>query len=101
MATNEELEQRIANLEQWIRKLAASAVQDCSASFKESADYLALYEGPIEVAVHCGVDLATLISRLEEAKKKYYHEFLSKMERFDPGFAALIDTRDMKDVSDD
>jgi len=101
MATNEELEKRVAKLEQWIRKLAERAVHDCSASLKESADYLALYEGLIEVAVHCGIDRATLISHLEEAKKKYHHEFLSKMERFDPGFAALIDTRDMKDVSDD
>lgn len=101
MPTNEELEKRVAKLERWIRKLTARAVQNCSASFKESADYLALYEGLIEVAVQSGVDRESFISHLEAAKKRYHHEFLSKMERFDPWFAALIDTRDIKGVPDE
>ena len=101
MATHEELEKRVATLEQWIRKFVERSVLDCSASFKESADYLALYEGLIEVATHAGIEREALVAHLEEAKKRYHQEFLSKMERFDPGFAALIDTRDMKDIPDE
>ena len=62
IATNEELEKRIASLEDWIRRLVEQSASNTSQSFMHNAEYLALYEAVINIAASIG-PISSLVSK--------------------------------------
>jgi len=99
MPTAEELEIRVSALEKRGRIMLERYIVDGESSLQKTAEYLALFEGVIEIAQKVGIE--DFGKHLEDLKKKHHHTLLKNIESFDPWAAGLLDTRNVEDSTDD
>ena len=100
MAATEELEKRIAELDKLVREIVSSLVADATKRAHHNAETFAISQMLISLATRIGIPREDFVDELQERIKQALDSEMRRIEDLDPSLAALLDDREISDVSD-
>ena len=101
MATIEELEKRVSNLDELLRELVATSVAQTTRQTRGDAEKSAIAEMLIMLAKKLGIPKAQFIAEFRERINQSLDSAMRRIEDSDPSLTAMLDDRDLDEIPDE
>ena len=98
MATVEELEKRLAQLDQLVREMVATSVAEATRRSHEDAEKLAISDMLILLATRMGISREEFVVEFQERIRQSLDFVMRRLEDSDPSLAAMLDDREIRNV---
>ena len=100
MATIEELERRLTQMDQLTRELVATLAAIQTKRHHDDAEKLAISEMLILLATRAGLSRDEFVIQFDDAVKRSLDSIMRQVEDSDPWIAAMLDDRNIEDILD-
>jgi CRISPR/Cas system CSM-associated protein Csm2 small subunit len=101
MATIEELERRVSNLDELLRELVATSVAQTTRQTRGDAEKSAIADMLIMLATKLGIPKGRFIAEFRERINQSLDSAMRRIEDSDPSLAAMLDDRELEEIPDE
>lgn len=100
MATIEELENRLSQLDGLVREMIQTSLAEATRRSHSDAEKLAIYDMLVLLATRMGIPKDDFVTEFQERLRQSLDSILRSVEDSDPSLAAMLDDREIADVPD-